>query len=512
MKHKAIKLLMIAVFASMGLIAPLLRSEAQKKAQAEWVPEIPKTWDDKELLSLELPLANNLYTPKYVPAEFYYRIAELPIYKSYPIYAPGHEPPGYMEWLSKQEPQLVFDPSKLKTREDWIKAGELVFNAPIFYNGLNQPSDVRDPEWYKRSGMPVAKDGTMPFNSYVIREKGEVEIGEFSCATCHTRVLPDGTVIRGAQGNYPLGRLDELDARKHVGTSTEKSYKQRARGAFILGYYTPWVKPDELEEYDKMSLNTFADMMGALVPGVQVRPGVSLSYPVQVPDLIGVKDRQYLDHTGLQRHRSIADMMRYASLNQGASFLSTYLNFIPRGPLSDPGKIRPRYSDAELYALTLYLYSLKPPPNPNKFDAQARRGKAIFEREGCNFCHTPPLYTSNKLTPVAGFTVPEEHLKKFDIIPVPVGTDPGLALNSRRGTGYYKVPTLRGLWYRGPFQHSGSVATLEDWFDPRRLEDDYVPTGFRGAGVKTRAIRGHLFGLDLPPAERKALIAFLKTL
>jgi hypothetical protein len=95
---------------------------------------------------------------------------------------------------------------------------------------------------------------------------------------------------------------------------------------------------------------------------------------------------------------------------------------------------------------------------------------------------------------------------------VTVGTDPGLALNSRRGTGYYKVPTLRGVWYRGPFQHSGSIATLEDWFDPRRLEDDYVPTGFRGAGVKTRAIRGHLFGLDLPPAERKALIAFLKTL
>jgi hypothetical protein len=205
-------------------------------------------------------------------------------------------------------------------------------------------------------------------------------------------------------------------------------------------------------------------------------------------------------------------MMRYASLNQGASFLSTYLNFIPRGPLSDPAKIRPRYSDAELYALTLYLYSLKPPPNPNKFDAQARRGKAIFEREGCYFCHTPPLYTSNKLTPVVGFTVPEEHLKKFDIINVTVGTDPGLALNSRRGTGYYKVPTLRGVWYRGPFQHSGSIATLEDWFDPRRLEDDYVPTGFRGAGVKTRAIRGHLFGLDLPPAERKALIAFLKTL
>lgn len=56
------------------------------------------------------------------------------------------------------------------------------------------------------------------------------------------------------------------------------------------------------------------------------------------------------------------------------------------------------------------------------------------------------------------------------------------------------------------------MATLEDWFDPSRLLDDYVPTGFRGAGVKTRAVNGHEFGLDLSEAERKALIAFLKTL
>jgi len=36
---------------------------------------------------------------------------------------------------------------------------------------------------------------------------------------------------------------------------------------------------------------------------------------------------------------------------------------------------------------------------------------------------------------------------------------------TRKGTGYYKVPSLRGLWYRGPYEHDGSVATLEDWFD-----------------------------------------------
>ena len=95
---------------------------------------------------------------------------------------------------------------------------------------------------------------------------------------------------------------------------------------------------------------------------------------------------------------------------------------------------------------------------------------------------------------------------------ISLGTDPNLALNTRRGTGYYKVPSLKGLWYRGPFEHNGSIATLEDWFDKRRLRNDYVPSGFRGAGVKNRPVKGHEYGLNLSPEDRKALIAFLKTL
>jgi len=87
-----------------------------------------------------------------------------------------------------------------------------------------------------------------------------------------------------------------------------------------------------------------------------------------------------------------------------------------------------------------------------------------------------------------------------------------LALQTRKGTGYYKVPSLRGLWYRGLYENNGSIATLEDWFDPRRLRDDYVPSGWRGPGVEHRAVPGHEFGLDLSPDEKSALIAFLRTL
>lgn len=222
-----------------------------------------------------------------------------------------------------------------------------------------------------------------------------------------------------------------------------------------------------------------------------------------------------MDRTGIVRQRTIGDVMRYAALNNEIDFYSSFSGFIPEGvdfkKLPDP-KTLDRYSDEQLYALARFVYSLQPPPNPNKFDPTAERGQKIFQRENCVMCHTPPLYTSNKLTPAEGFSVPKDHFNKYDVLPMSVGTDSNLALKARRGTGYYKVPSLKGVWYRGMFGHSGWCATLEDWFDQRRTRDDYVPTGFIPFGAKTYPVKGHPFGLNLPEEDRKSLIAFLKTL
>ncbi len=206
--------------------------------------------------------------------------------------------------------------------------------------------------------------------------------------------------------------------------------------------------------------------------------------------------------------------MRYAAINNFVEEIADYGGFRPittSGTLPEPERLS-RSSDEELDALALYLYSRKPPPNPNKRDALSRKGETLFKRQGCAGCHTPPLYTNNMLTPVRGFEVPEAHRRAYRILDVVVGTDPSLALTTRRGTGYHKVPSLKGLWRRGPFEHNGSVATLEDWFDPKRLRNDYVPTAYKGYAMETRAVRGHEYGLHLPDGDKKALIAFLKTL
>jgi mono/diheme cytochrome c family protein len=257
----------------------------------------------------------------------------------------------------------------------------------------------------------------------------------------------------------------------------------------------PWLTPDPVARVSAMSVDEIASVYEAIPPGATTRVNLSLFAPAQIPDLIGIRDRRFLDHTGLVQQRSIADLMRYVAIVQGANAFDRFGDFRLVDPVPDPTKMD-RYSDEQLYALGRYLYSIEPPPNPNRVTAAAERGRHLFAREGCNACHTAPLYTSNRLTPASGFSVPAGHLTRYAIINRSVGTDPALAMQTRKGTGYYKVPSLKGAWYRGPFQHAGAVQTLDEWFDPARLE----------------RVPGHPFGLTLTPADRRALVAFIKTL
>ena len=454
-------------FLLLGLVALVTGGQTQKSIH-RFTPVIPKTWDDEAMASLEVPLANPVGSPKHVSADYYYRIPVRPIYKSYPVYAPGHEPPGYMEWLKKQEPVIVWDEGvhkpPLQTKEDWIKAGEIVFDSSIGFSrpsrGTTTVAEVQDPAWYEKTGASAAKDGTMRLASYVIRQKGVVEVVPGGCATCHTRLMPDGSILKGAQGNLVAPHVFAYNVRRDAGMGKDAEQALAGFRALLKGFYAmPWLHPDPAATIGQMSADEIASRYENFPPGVNPRHRGSALYPIQVPDLIGVKDRKYLDRTGLQQHRSIVDMMRYAALNQGADNLANFNGFIASGgpgfdKLPDP-TTRRRYSDEQLYALALYIYSLQPPPNPNKFDALAAQGQKIFEREGCAMCHTPPLYTNNKLTPAEGFTVPADHLKKYDILPISVGTDANLTLKTKRGTGYYKVPSLRGSWYRSMFGHSG---------------------------------------------------------
>ncbi len=138
-------------------------------------PEIPKTWDDELVASLELPLVDPEASPRQVTSEYYYQIPVMPIYKSYPMYLPGGEPEGYLDRLRTAEPELAWDVRSLKTESDWVKAGEIVFHAPILWLPLDEPPPFpirlllglsesyleNAAKWSKRQNVPVAVDGTL---------------------------------------------------------------------------------------------------------------------------------------------------------------------------------------------------------------------------------------------------------------------------------------------------------------------------------------------------------------
>ena len=478
---------------------------SQTRPTAEFRPEIPKVWDDALVASMAIPLASPAPPVTHFSSSYYYSIPTVTIYKSYPLVSPDKPFAEHLAWLKQQEPEVAFDPTKLKTKADWEKAGELVFSFALGGYGP-VPQALLD-----AASEPAASSASATFPRVFIREKGKLELNRSggplasvqACTFCHSQVGTDGKRIDGVQPNRP-------GIYPSPGTfGNTPDVRQRN---MLLWYGTPWLKPDPNVDSE---LTSSAITKWNASPAVDDREGTSFRSPTKIPVLIGLKDRKYFDHTGLHQHRSIGDLMRYAVLASGMELFTKYKDFIPgdlnnNRELPDPAT-RLRFTDEQLYALALYLYSLNYPANPNKPDALSAAGEKIFKREGCAACHTPPLYTNNMLLPADGFVVPPDHKDKYDIYDVRLGLDPYLATRTRRGTGYYKVPSLRGVWLRSVLEHNGSVASLEDWFDPKRTEDSYVPTGFRGP-QPTRAVKGHLFGLRLSSEDKKALIAFLRTL
>jgi mono/diheme cytochrome c family protein len=440
--------------------------------------------------------------------------------RTYPVYDPRFEPPGYREWMKAQGPQPLIDPKTLRTRADWIAAGRRVFEEldtevtrtddPVV---IKHFSDAAEIDRYRDATHDATtKDGIILDYRWVVDHDGALKISASSCSGCHTRLMPDGSLLPGAPSNYDLA---SSPAAQIILSGLSPKPAMPAGEEFYQFYGVPWRSDDahaRMREYsDEQMDELFGEDSGAPAGTVFDRFNGSPLYTTRMADLNGVKDRRFLDATGTHANRGPEDIARYGIL---VEFADNGVFGSHRMMPEMNQRLRVRPSDEAMYALGLYIYSLEPPASPHSFDDLARRGKEIFDREGCAGCHPPPAYTNNALVPVPGFDPPanDPATQRLNISRVRVDTDPGLALRTRKGTGYYRVPSLRGLWYRGLFEHSGSVASLEDWFDPARLRGDYVPSGWRGPGVKTRAVPGHLFGLDLPPADKQALIAFLMTL
>ena len=86
----------------------------------------PRIWDDAALADWATPVAGlNVRPSVYSSAEYYSVPADN--LRTYPVYHPDNEPPGYWEELQKKKPEPLVDVSKIRSKDDWIAAGQRAF-------------------------------------------------------------------------------------------------------------------------------------------------------------------------------------------------------------------------------------------------------------------------------------------------------------------------------------------------------------------------------------------------
>src|SRR5262249_55267957 len=308
------------------LIAGLLLTAAIGFGQGKGArvrPNIPRVWDASALADWATPLAGINVRPTHLsPAQYY----SLPVdnLKTWPVYLPGKEPAGYWEMLQKVGPLPMIEPEKLKTEADWIAAGRSGF-AQMDHLDLR----TLDPGLIAiviRGGSLVPLANGTAANVRWVPTRDGVGLGFPNCSACHGLVTRTGEVIDGAPAfsvpvvpTGPSGPALVARAHRALRFVDGGSPVRMGPGPFGMWLYSafgvPWVKDDVHARLKDLSEAEFAGLIAAgLRGGALPRWNGSPFFPTKVPDLTGIKDRKFIDHTATHLNRGIGDLMRYSAL------------------------------------------------------------------------------------------------------------------------------------------------------------------------------------------------------
>jgi hypothetical protein len=183
---------------------------------------------------------------------------------------------------------------------------------------------------------------------------------------------------------------------------------------------------------------------------------------------------------------------------------------------------------------------LQPPRYPYPIDEnRAAQGAAIY-RAHCAGCHDFGSAAVGKVTPIEAIGTDPHRLDSFTYefaanMNTLFAGYPYRFTHFRKTRGYANMP-LDGVWVRAPYLHNGSVPTLRDLLEapekrPRTFYRGYDVYDSRKAGflsdvaeedghryfrydtsVPGNGNGGHLYGTQLPEADKEALVEYLKKL
>src|SRR6185369_17597390 len=84
---------------------------------------VPTVWDHNALADWPAPIAGLNVRRGFFKQHEYYSLAG-DNFRSYPVYHPDREPPGYWLRLKSLKPEKLVDQSKIHTQAEWIAAGK----------------------------------------------------------------------------------------------------------------------------------------------------------------------------------------------------------------------------------------------------------------------------------------------------------------------------------------------------------------------------------------------------
>jgi len=206
-----------------------------------------------------------------------------------------------------------------------------------------------------------------------------------------------------------------------------------------------------------------------------------------------------------------------------------------------PG-IRSTLDEPSMNRIAEWIMDLAPPKFPeSRIDrSKLPRGRQVFDAH-CASCHAMDGKEVGKVVPITDPRLGTDRHRLDSFTPDlsdkmnTIGIGYHWRFSHFRKTDGYANSPLDGIWLRGPYLHNGSVPTLRDLLKPpaerpvvfRRGNDvyDWENVGFdsktasEGARVyfefDTRlpgnGNGGHTYGVDLPPADKDALVEYLKT-
>jgi hypothetical protein len=275
-----------------------------------------RTWDEAALEEWATPLAGLNARPGHFSEAEYYR-APVDNLRTYPVYYPGREPAGYWDMLQSVGPKPLIEPATRTSDADWARDGKRVFEEwDVPGLRVYDPQAIaaaRRPESFAGSRVRARADGTLPDLRWVPTDKG-LALGLTNCAACHTRLMNDGTLLHGAPPNEDASPLGPF--RMAPWAVSPITLGDEPPGLmFWRSFGVPWLDDDVHAPLKTMAPPQVGPIVRpAFAMGLFPRWNGSAYFPTKIPDLIGIKDRRYIDHTATHQHRGAGDLMRYAAL------------------------------------------------------------------------------------------------------------------------------------------------------------------------------------------------------